>query len=94
MGIIMGILCIGMPEIVGGGGNNNVDAFVRNTDKGRSGVPAYNLVCEREMCRGFIGDKRFFLHPVSLSGSWPSPPYLGPFLASSQIYQVQITANE
>jgi hypothetical protein len=36
----------------------------------------------------------FFSPLLNLSGSWPFPPYPGPFLASSQIYRVQITAYE
>jgi len=50
----MGILCIGMPEIIGRRGNNKVDAPVRNTGKNRPCIPAGNLVCEGGDVRGFI----------------------------------------
>jgi hypothetical protein len=54
MRIIMGILCIGLPEVIGWRGNDKVDASVRDAGEYTPCVPADNLVCEGKECRGFI----------------------------------------
>ena len=55
VGIIMGILCIGMPEIVGRRGNDQIDAFFRDAGKNRPCIPADDPVCEGAEVRGFSG---------------------------------------
>jgi len=75
VGIVMGILCIRMPEIIRRGGNNKVDAPVRNTGEDRQCIPADNLVCESGYVGGSIGEEWFF----RLFRSLPNPGF--PFLS-------------